>query len=182
MRLIVVLLLLLVGEQQFCFAQFNKAKLQATGLTCALCSKAIHAALSTLPFVEKVEADLPTSSFVIQFKKGSFQQLDLLKQAVLDAGFFVGALVMEGKWEKGFSPASTPFLWGDQWYKLLSTPVVKEGAPFKLAVIDKGFVTEKGFKKYVQQYSEEQLATEYFIPETSHPEQKKRLYHLLPLK
>lgn len=182
MRIIAVLLLFVIGEQQFCFAQFSKAKLQATGLTCALCSKAIHETLSTLPFVEKVQADLPTSSFAIQFKKGSFQNLDLLKKEVQDAGFFVGELVVEGKWDKEFSLSAAPFLWGEEWYQVLSTKPVKDDSPFLLAVIDKGFVTEKVFKKFAQQYTDERFATGYFVPDTSQPEQKKRLFHLLPVK
>ena len=38
----ITMLLLLFWGQQHSFSQFSEAKLQATGLTCALCSKAIH--------------------------------------------------------------------------------------------------------------------------------------------
>ncbi|NBV30006.1 MAG: copper chaperone [Chitinophagaceae bacterium] len=93
-----LLLLLLVGGQQFCFAQFQSARLQATGLTCALCSKAIHESLQKLPFVAKVEADIQSSAFAILFRNGETQDPDALKAAVEEAGFFVGELLLEGQW------------------------------------------------------------------------------------
>ncbi|NDF99832.1 MAG: copper chaperone, partial [Chitinophagia bacterium] len=58
----ITMLLLLVWGQQHGFAQFSQAKLQATGLTCALCSKAIHQALEKLPFVQKVSAQIKESA------------------------------------------------------------------------------------------------------------------------
>ena len=37
-----------------------KASLQATGLTCAMCSNAINKALLQVPFVESVKSDIKT--------------------------------------------------------------------------------------------------------------------------
>lgn len=41
-----------VGRTAVFFAQFSGGRLQATGLTCALCNKAIHQSLEQLAFVE----------------------------------------------------------------------------------------------------------------------------------
>ena len=49
--------------------QFTKANLQASGLTCALCSNAINKALQKLSFVASVKPDIKNSSFDIVFKE-----------------------------------------------------------------------------------------------------------------
>ena len=49
-------------------AQFTRAELQATGLTCAMCSNAIYKALMEVPFVESVTPDIKNSGFGIKFK------------------------------------------------------------------------------------------------------------------
>ena len=77
-------------------AQFSKARLQATGLTCAMCSNAINKALEKISFVESVRADIKNSAFDIVFKKDEDVIIDMLKDAVEDAGFFVGSLHLTG--------------------------------------------------------------------------------------
>src|ERR1700754_81507 len=78
-------------------AQFSKAVLQATGLTCAMCSNAINKSLLTVPFVESVRSDIKNSSFNIVFKTGQEADIDALKKAVEDAGFSVGSLKLTGQ-------------------------------------------------------------------------------------
>src|SRR5690349_19558889 len=73
-------------------AQFTKATLQATGLTCAMCSNAINKALQHVPFVESVRSDIKNSSFAIVFKANEAVNIDQLKEAVEDAGFSIGSL------------------------------------------------------------------------------------------
>jgi copper chaperone CopZ len=72
-------------------AQFSKAELQATGLTCAMCSNAINKALQKVPFVESVRPDIKNSSFNIVFKANAEIDIDALKNAVEDAGFLSAA-------------------------------------------------------------------------------------------
>ena len=62
-------------------AQFSKATLQATGLTCAMCSNAINKALMEVPFVQSVRSDIKNSAFNIVFKEGAAVNIDALKQA-----------------------------------------------------------------------------------------------------
>src|SRR5436305_14629046 len=49
-------------------AQVKKVSIQASGLTCSMCSKAIYKALRSVDFVEKVDADIKNSTFEISFK------------------------------------------------------------------------------------------------------------------
>jgi len=177
-----LLLLLLVGGQQFCFAQFQSARLQATGLTCALCSKAIHESLQKLPFVAKVEADIQSSAFAILFRNGETQDPDALKAAVEEAGFFVGELLLEGQWGERLPATTIPFKWGENWYYFLSSKAVKDKSSFTLSVIDKGFVTDKAYKKYLSQYKQTSLSTGFFAEDSLSPDKKQRLFHVLTVK
>ena len=81
-------------------AQFSKAELQATGLTCAMCSNAINKALQAVPFVQSVRSDIKNSSFKITFKENQAVDIDALKQAVEDAGFSVGGLKLTGNFSR----------------------------------------------------------------------------------
>ena len=40
------------------YAQFSKAKLQASGLTCAMCARSVYKNLEALPFVDSIGTDL----------------------------------------------------------------------------------------------------------------------------
>lgn len=177
-----LLLLFLVGEQQFSFAQFQSARLQATGLTCALCSKAIRESLQKLPFVVNVEADIQSSVFSLQFRDGESQNLDALKAAVEQAGFSVGELLVEGQWVERLPTSSVPYKWGENWYCFLSPLAVKDKATFTLSVIDKGFVIDKAYKMYLSQYKQTSLSTGFFSQDSFSPRKRYRLFHVLTIK
>ena len=70
-------------------AQVKGVTLQASGLTCSMCSNSIFKALQKLDFVDKVDANIKTSSFEISFKPNAVVDFDKLKAKVEDAGFFV---------------------------------------------------------------------------------------------
>ncbi len=61
-------------------AQVTKVNLQASGLTCSMCSNPINKALKTLDFVDKIDANVKTSTFVIYFKQGKTIDFELLKK------------------------------------------------------------------------------------------------------
>jgi copper chaperone CopZ len=82
-----VFFFVILFQFQLLQAQFTKANLQATGLTCAMCSNAINKALQHLPFVESVKADIKNSSFSIVFRQQASVDLDAIKNAVEEAGF-----------------------------------------------------------------------------------------------
>lgn len=160
MRIKVLLLLPLFIGQQYLFAQFTSAKLQATGLTCALCSNAINKSLEELPFIASVKSILKESAFVISFKVGSSFRPDMISTAVEDAGFFVGELVLTGEFtsvpinENGF------FEWDGNYYHLLGTSVRQLEGKVNLKVVEKKFLTQKAFKKISAQVHENCAAPE----------------------
>ncbi|MEP6927583.1 MAG: heavy-metal-associated domain-containing protein [Ginsengibacter sp.] len=70
-------------------AQVKKVSIQASGLTCSMCSNAIFKALKSVDFVEKVDANIKNSTFEITFKPNADVDFDKLKNKVEGAGFFV---------------------------------------------------------------------------------------------
>ena len=128
-------------------AQFNKAMLQATGLTCAMCSNAINKALQKVPFIQSVQSDIKNSSFAIVFKTNANVDIDAIKNAVEDAGFSVGSLKLTGDFHDLKIVKDKHVKIGQENFHFLNAADrVLEGEQ-TITVVDKAFVTEKQFKK-----------------------------------
>lgn len=128
-------------------AQFTKADLQATGLTCAMCSNAINKALVKVPFVESVKSDIKNSSFSIVFKEGQPVNIDAIKKAVEDAGFSVGSLRVTGKFDAVQVEKDKHIKIGNAVYHFLNTPAQVLEGERTITIVDKDFLTAKQFKK-----------------------------------
>lgn len=129
-------------------AQFSKAQLQATGLTCAMCSKAINKALEALPFVESVKADIKTSTFLIDFKPGTAMEIDPIRLAVEDAGFGIGTLKLTGQFENLQVANNKHVRIGDKYFHFLAVSGQLLDGEKTIRVVDKDFLTAKQFRKY----------------------------------
>lgn len=128
-------------------AQFTRARLQATGLTCAMCSNAINKALKAVPFVESVKSDIRNSAFDIVFKQDQPVDLGNIKDAVEDAGFSVGSLKLTGNFN-GIKIANTQHVKiGEAEFCFLNVPEKTLNGEETITVLDKNFVTAKEFKK-----------------------------------
>lgn len=128
-------------------AQFTKAELQATGLTCAMCSNSINKALDVLPFISSVKADIKASSFHIVFKEGAEVDIDAIKNAVEDAGFSVGSLQLTGNFNAGKLANDQHMTIGKNVYHFLNAGNQLLDGQKTFKVVDKNFVTAKQFKK-----------------------------------
>ncbi len=129
-------------------AQFSKATLQATGLTCAMCSNAINKALQKVAFVESVKPDIKNSAFSIIFRKDSEVNIDALKDAVEDAGFSVGSLKLTATVsDLKISHDEHVRIGKDNFHFLEVNSQVVNGE-ITIKVLDRDFVTAKVFKKY----------------------------------
>lgn len=138
------LLMLMAAQGQ---AQFTKARLQATGLTCAMCSNAINKALKAVPFIESVKSDIRNSAFDIVFKAGQEIEIDGLKEAVEDAGFSVGSLKLTGTFT-GVKIASEQHVQiGNEQFCFLNVGDRTLEGEQTITVLDKNFLTAKEFKK-----------------------------------
>ena len=128
-------------------AQVTKVNLQASGLTCSMCSNAINKALKSLDFVENVKADVSTSSFEITFKSGSTINFDLLKKKVEDAGFFVASMIVTLNVNQVEVSNDAHVDISGTMYHFLNTEKKQLNGEANFKILDKGFVSAKEFKK-----------------------------------
>ncbi len=128
-------------------AQFSKARLQATGLTCAMCSNAINRALQKLPFVTSVNADIKNSAFDISFKKDYEVEIEAVRRAVEDAGFFIGALKLTGVFIDLKIANEDKIKIGKNELRFLEVGKQTLNGEKTIRVLNKEYVTAKEFKK-----------------------------------
>jgi copper chaperone CopZ len=122
-------------------AQIVKAEIRATGLTCSMCSNAINKQLKTLPEVVNVQTDLNTNTFTVTLTEGNNLSPKVFKEKVEKAGFFIGTLVITAKPE---TITKSPYI--------LVNDIATNGMEIQFQVVDKGYVTEKEFKKLSKSY------------------------------
>lgn len=129
----------------------TQLSLTASGLTCSMCSKAIYKSLVKLPSVEKVDADIQTSSYTIFLKPGSKVVLADFKKAVQDAGFSVAGLRIKANFaQAAISPGGELAIEGNRIVLPGVEKQVLEGSK-TLLLIDKGYLSEKDRRKYDRQ-------------------------------
>lgn len=122
-------------------AQIIKAEIRATGLTCSMCSNAINKQLKTMSEVVSIETDLNTNTFTVTLKEGNDLSPKVFKEKVEKAGFFIGSLVVTAKHET--ITKSSYILVNDK---------KSNASEVQFQVVDKGYVTEKEFKKLSKSY------------------------------
>ena len=128
-------------------SQVTKVNLQASGLTCSMCSNAINKALRSLDFVEKVDANIKTSTFEITFKPNSKVDFDKLKKKVEDAGFSVAGFAATMHFNNVKVKSSEPVTVGDKTLQFVNVKEQTLNGPKTIKIIDKGFVSSKEYKK-----------------------------------
>lgn len=129
-------------------AQIQGATLQASGLTCAMCSNAIHKSLSQLSFIESIEPDLEKSAFLIRFKTGADVDFDAMRKKVEAAGFFIARLEVNARFNgQQVQKGQVLQLGGLQLWVAETDVAVLKGA-HNFTLVDKHFVPAKAHKKY----------------------------------
>lgn len=128
-------------------AQIAKAELIATGLTCSMCSNAINKQFKSMPEVDKVETNLNTNTFTVYLKKGNTLNPKSLKDKVEKAGFFVGSLVLTMPFDNVKAADNVRMDANNVSYTFIDTKPQTLTGETKVKVLDKGFVTQKEYKK-----------------------------------
>lgn len=130
------------------WAQFSNASLQASGLTCAMCSKAVKVALEKVPFVQEVKVNIRNQEYAIRFKENSDPDFDALKKAVEDAGFSVASLKVTGTVSNiSVQKDQHAQVDGKNFHFLNGNNQVLNGVQ-TFTIVDKDFVSAKDFRKY----------------------------------
>jgi copper chaperone CopZ len=134
-------------------AQFTKAEIMATGLTCSMCSNAINKQLKSLVEVDSVEVDLNTNTFIVYVKKESSLSPRTLKESVEKAGFFVGSMIVSMKFDNTVIPEDKKVEKDGAEFIILGNKSQMLDGDVKAKIVDKGYVTQKEFKKLSKSFS-----------------------------
>ena len=151
MKTFKILLAVLAISTQFAKAQFVKADLQVSGLTCSMCSKATEKSLRTLTFISDVKPDLNRNLFVITFKKDTQVNLDAISKKVTDAGFSVNKLTASFNFDNLKINNNYHFNYAGNVYHFLNVKDETLNGIQAVTVIDKAFVPASTYKKYAAQ-------------------------------
>jgi copper chaperone CopZ len=127
-------------------AQVTKVSLQASGLTCSMCSNSINKALKTLDFVDKVDADIKKYTFEISFKSNSIVDFDMIKKKVEGAGFTVSGFVATILFRDVQVVNNQPVTIEDKVFYFVNTSDQSVNGVKQIKIIDKGFVSPKDYK------------------------------------
>jgi len=152
MKTLKIFMILLVLTTGIVKAQFTKAELQVSGLTCALCAKATEKALKTLPFIGEIKTDLIRNTYLLTFKSGEQVNFDLISKKVQDAGFFVNSLKATFDFTST-KVADNQFTYGGDTFQLMNATKSPEGQSV-VTIVDKGFAPKSVSKKYLGQIAD----------------------------
>jgi copper chaperone CopZ len=125
----------------------QKVNLQASGLTCAMCSKAIYKAVSAISFVDTVLVNIEASTYDIRFDKETTPRFDQIAKAVVDAGFSVANLTVMVNFDKQAVDKNGLFTLDGINYKLMGTPPTTLQGSKKLQLVGKQYMLPKDLKK-----------------------------------
>lgn len=142
-----IFLLLICCWTKSANAQVQKVNLQASGLTCAMCSKAIYKAVSAISFVDTVLVNIEASTYDIRFDKETTPRFDQIAKAVVDAGFSVANLTVMVNFDKQAVDKNGLFTLDGINYKLMGTPPTTLQGSKKLQLIGKQYMLPKDLKK-----------------------------------
>lgn len=151
MKRIIVIICLIISVQVN--AQFKEATLQASGLTCSMCSKAIYKALIAIDFVSNVKSDIDNSAFVIQFKENAIINFDALEKAVTNAGFSVANLKVLTTFSNVSIKKDAHIVMQGKTFHFLNAPATILNGEKEITIVDKNFTSAKTFKKVSQSTS-----------------------------
>lgn len=144
---------------QMSYAQFIKADLKASGLTCSMCNLATQKQLESLIFIDSIVPDLDINAFHLYFNQKQEIDFGLIKKKVEDAGFFVAELKVTYQNNAAFR-YSNPLLFLNQ-DVLFINKYKEQQQTHVFKFIEEGFVTSKELKKY------RKLKAEMILPSTS---------------
>lgn len=141
-------MMLLVALQSS--AQIKSATLQASGLTCSMCSKAIYKSLIAIPFVQAVQSNIQNSSYTLSFKDGVSVDFDALKKAVTNAGFSVASLKAIITFSNAAIKNDAHIELDGKTYHFLNVKPQTLTGDRQITLIDKNFLSNKEYKKFTK--------------------------------
>ncbi len=145
-KLIILLLSAILSHSTY--AGFTAARVKVTGVTCSMCSNSVHKALSSLPFIERIEVDLENAVFNLSFKPGQAVLIDDIRRKVEGAGFSVGELVADFSFDDLKIANDYHFKFENSVYHFVDVKNQVLSKTISLRFVDKGLTSGKEYKKY----------------------------------
>ncbi len=142
-----VLLFIAIAFSVATNAQVTKVSLQASGLTCSMCSNSINKALKTLDFVLDVDADIKTYTFEISFKQNTDIDFDMIRKKVENAGFSVVSFVAAILFNDVQVISGQPVTIADKTFLFINMKDQPLDGVKKIKILDKGFVSPREYKR-----------------------------------
>jgi copper chaperone CopZ len=134
------------------FGQIQLVTIQASGLTCSMCSRAIYKALLKVPNVSTVQEDIEHTSYHIQFKDLQNVSLENLKKAVTEAGFSIAWMEVDARFENTEVASDSTLKLSDLIFQFVDVHKQNLQGNAKLLVIDRDYLSDKDRKKYGGSY------------------------------
>lgn len=135
------------------YGQIQKAEIVATGLTCSMCSNAINKQLKSLEGVDKVETDLNTNTFTVILRPDHAITPATLKNSVEKAGFFIGSMIITLTLDQVVPKDNTAVEAQGVMLVFVDSKEKVLNGQTRLKIQDKGYVTQKEYKKLQKSYS-----------------------------
>jgi copper chaperone CopZ len=143
-KIFIALLAISIGTVK---AQFVKAELQVSGLTCSMCSKATEKSLRTLPFISDIKPDLNRNLFTITFKPNTAVDLEQMSKKVQSAGFSINQLKATVNFDK-VKVNNNTFSYAGDTYLLVNGASKNLDGLVPVTIVNKGFAPAATVKKY----------------------------------
>ena len=153
MKSLKIYIILFVATVTVAKAQFSKAELQVSGLTCSLCARTTEKSLKALPFISDIKPDLIHNVYFITFKDNVPVNFEEISKKVRSSGFSVSYLKTTFNFNNT-KVADNAFTYGSDTYKLLNADKALTG-PVLLTIVDKGFAPMSVTKKHLGKNPEE---------------------------
>jgi copper chaperone CopZ len=153
MKFLKISVILFIATVTVAKAQFTKAELQVSGLTCSLCARTTEKSLKALPFVSEIKPDLIRNVYFITFKNDVPVNFEEISKKVKSSGFSVSYLKTTFNFDNT-KVADNTFTYGTDTYKLLNADKALTG-PVSVTIVDKGFAPNSVTKKHLGKNPEE---------------------------
>lgn len=153
MKTIKIFILILTLTVTAAHAQFTKAELQVSGLTCALCAKSTEKALRSLPFVSDIKTDLMRNLYLITFKNDVPVNFEQISKKVQGSGFSVNSLKATFNFDNT-QIADNHFSYNGDTYRLLNAADKTFSGSVNFTIVDNGFAPKSVSKKYLSQVTD----------------------------
>ncbi|HEX2607353.1 MAG TPA: heavy-metal-associated domain-containing protein [Flavisolibacter sp.] len=128
-------------------AQVTKVHLQASGLTCSMCSNAINKALKSLDFIDQVEANVTDYTFELTFRPHADVDFDKIRKKVEGAGFFVSRFVATIHFDPVELKEKVPVTIGNYSLLFVNNKARSLNGLQEVTLLDKGFLTAQEYKR-----------------------------------